>query len=79
MTYTVMWEAEATGLLSRFLDDPKGVSEVLDASEDLAREPRPGHAFAYGDDDRRLRVGRYRLMYHIDDEAREVWITHARI
>jgi mRNA interferase RelE/StbE len=76
MTYTVLWEAEATGMLSRFMDDAKGVSEVLDAGESLGSEPRPAAAFPYGDNDGRLRVGRYRVLYHIDDDAREIRVIH---
>ena len=76
MTYDVIWAAEATGLLSRYLDDPKGVAEVLDAGDALSQNPRPHEAFPYGDNDRRLRIGRYRVMYFIDDDSRQVHITH---
>jgi mRNA-degrading endonuclease RelE of RelBE toxin-antitoxin system len=76
VTYAVIWATEATGLLSRYLDDPKGVAEVLDAGEALSQDPRPNEAFSYGDNDRRLRVRSYRIMYHVDDEACEVHITH---
>lgn len=36
MTYSVSWQAEATGVLSRFLGDPKGVSAILDATDQWA-------------------------------------------
>jgi hypothetical protein len=43
----------------------------------LATEPRPPESFAYGSPDlRRLRAGRYRVFYTIDEEQRVVQIDH---
>ena len=40
----------------------------------LADEPRPAGSFPYGSPDRRrLRIGRYRVMYDITAEAVSVW------
>ena len=45
MSYAIVWEAKATGMLSRFLDDPKGTKAVLDAVDQLSEDPRPRSAF----------------------------------
>jgi plasmid stabilization system protein ParE len=43
---------------------------VLDAIERLADDPRPTGSFPYGSPDlRRLRVGRYRVLYEVTEEA----------
>jgi mRNA interferase RelE/StbE len=47
---------------------------MLDAVARLADEPRPGGSFPYGSPDRRrLRIGRYRVMYDITAETVSVW------
>ena len=47
-----------------FLDDSPGIRAVLDAIDQLADDPRPDGSFPYGSPDlRRLRVGRYRVLY----------------
>jgi mRNA interferase RelE/StbE len=51
-------------------DDPGGLSAVLDAIDQLASDPRPAGSFPYGSPDlRRLRVGRYRVMYEIKSDV----------
>jgi mRNA interferase RelE/StbE len=43
---------------------------VLDAIDRLADDPRPAGSFPYGSPDlRRLRVGRYRVLYEITEDA----------
>jgi mRNA interferase RelE/StbE len=71
----VIWEAQAIGQAAGFLrDDPAGVREMLDAVAGLADEPRPAGSFPYGSPDRRrLRVGRYRVMYDTTAEEVSVW------
>jgi mRNA interferase RelE/StbE len=71
----VIWEAQAIDQAAGFLrDDPDGVREMLDAAARLADEPRPGGSFPNGSPDRRrLRVGRYRVMYDITAEKGSVW------
>ncbi|MFB4299963.1 type II toxin-antitoxin system RelE/ParE family toxin [Actinomadura sp. NTSP31] len=76
MSYAIVWETKATGMLSRFLDDPKGTKAVLDAVDQLSEDPRPRSAFPYGDVDRRLRVDRYRVWYAIDDRAKEIHVAY---
>jgi mRNA interferase RelE/StbE len=47
---------------------------MLDAVARLADEPRPAGSFPYGSlDRRRLRIGRYRVMYDITAETVSVW------
>ena len=47
---------------------------MLDAVARLADEPRPAGSFPYGSPDpRRLRIGRYRVMYDITAETVSVW------
>ena len=58
-------------------DDPVGVAALWDAVSQLADEPRPPESFPYGSPDlRRLRAGRYRVFYTIDEERRAVQIDH---
>ena len=64
----------AAGFLS---DDPNGVAALWDTISQLADEPRPPESFPYGSPDlRRLRAGRYRVFYTIDEERRVVQIDH---
>lgn len=45
------------------------------AISDLARDPRPyGHKKLRGRTDYAIRVGRYRVIYDVDDDARAVTI-----
>jgi mRNA interferase RelE/StbE len=63
---------QAAGFLA---DDPGALNAVLAAIDQLADEPRPAGSFPYGSPDlRRLRVGRYRVMYEINGD--EVVIGH---
>jgi mRNA interferase RelE/StbE len=63
---------QAAGFLA---DDPGALNAVLAAIDQLADEPRPAESFPYGSPDlRRLRVGRYRVMYEINGD--EVVIGH---
>jgi mRNA interferase RelE/StbE len=67
----VIWEARAIDQAAGFLrDDPDGVREMLDAVARLSDEPRPAGSFPYWSPDRRrLRVGRYRVMYDTTPET----------
>lgn len=78
MSLHVAWEVEAIDQAAGFLrDDPAGVAAVMDAVGQLADDPRPAGAFPYGSPDRRrLPVGRYRVMYDIDDTAGVVSVWH---
>lgn len=70
MSLRVDYDEQAISQAAGFLDDPQGVQELLDAIDRLADDPRPPGAFPYGSPDvRRLRVGRYRVLYEISEDA----------
>ena len=59
------------------MDDSEGLSVVLAAVDSLAEDPRPGSAFPLGATGMlRLRAGRYRVVYQIDDATRTVSVMH---
>jgi mRNA interferase RelE/StbE len=64
------YDERAISQAAAFLDDPEGMRAVLDAIDGLADAPRPAGSFPYGSPDlRRLRVGRYRILYEITEDA----------
>jgi mRNA interferase RelE/StbE len=66
----VDYDERAIDQAATFLDDPPGIREVLDAIDRLADDPRQPGSFPYGSPDlRRLRVGRYRILYEITDDT----------
>jgi mRNA interferase RelE/StbE len=66
----VDYDERAISQAAAFLDDPQGMRAVLDAIDRLADDPRPAESFPYGSADmRRLRVGRYRVLYEITEDA----------
>jgi mRNA interferase RelE/StbE len=66
----VVWEEKAISQAAGFLDDPPGLQEALDAVGRLAEDPRPAGSFPYGSPDRRrLRAGRYRVLYEITGDV----------
>jgi len=82
MSYQVNWEIGALNQAAGFLrDDPSGVAALWESISRLAGQPRPPESFPYGSPDlRRLRAGRYRVFYTIDDEQHMIQIDHvARI
>lgn len=68
-TYAVEWDPAALDAAAGYLDDQDGLGAVMDTADALAQDPRPDGAFAMGAHRYRLRVGRYRLYYDVDDEA----------
>lgn len=71
MSLRIVYEEKAIDQAAGFLaDDPGGLGAVLDAIDQLASEPRPAGSFPYGSPDlRRLRIGRYRVMYEIQGDV----------
>ena len=70
MSLRVDYDERAIDQAAAFLDDPPGIRAVLGAIDLLADDPRPAGSFPYGSPDlRRLRVGRYRILYEITDNA----------
>jgi mRNA interferase RelE/StbE len=66
----IEYDERAISQAAAFLGDPQGLREVLDAIDRLADDPRPAGSFPYGSPDlRRLRVGRYRVLYEITEDT----------
>jgi len=64
------YDGRAISQAAAFLDDLHGMRAVLDAIDRLADDPRPAGSFPYGSPGlRRLRVGRYRVLYEITQDA----------
>jgi mRNA interferase RelE/StbE len=66
----VDYDERAIDQAAAFPDDPPGIRAILDAIDRLANDRRPAGSFPYGSPDlRRLRVGRYRILYEITDDT----------
>jgi mRNA interferase RelE/StbE len=66
----VEYDERAIDQAAAFLDDPDGIRALLDAIDRLADDPRPAGSFPYGSPDlRRLRAGRYRVLYEITGQT----------
>ncbi|WP_019549753.1 type II toxin-antitoxin system RelE family toxin [Streptomyces sulphureus] len=77
MTYSIVWEPEATNAAVRFLkDDPRGLTALYEAVDLLAENPRPANSTPHGGTYRRLRVGDYRVLYLVDDDVIRILVTH---
>jgi mRNA interferase RelE/StbE len=78
VTYSVTWDPPAVIAASRYLaDDPVGLTQLMDAIELLADDPRPPGSFPYGSEDlRRVRAGHYRALIEIDPRERTVTVLH---
>ena len=76
--YRVFLERAAERDLRRL--PPRLHSRVIMAIQALADEPRPGgcRKLTRSDRDWRIRVGDYRIVYEIDDAAREVGVNRVR-
>ncbi|WP_372492009.1 type II toxin-antitoxin system RelE/ParE family toxin [Kineosporia corallincola] len=54
-------------------DDPQDLAEVLRAIDALPNDPRSADSFEFGSADRRrIRVGRYRVLYEIKSNVIDV-------
>lgn len=58
------------------IDDRDGLIALFDALDELADNPRPDGAFAWGVDRYRLRIGRYRVLYGIAEKTVTVEVIH---
>ena len=74
MTRQIIVEDKVSLSAAKFLDDPQGFGETLDAIAALAEDPRPPGSVPYGPTVCRLHVGRYRVMYEITDT--EIKVGH---
>lgn len=76
MNYQVIWEPEALAQAERLAkDDPDGVRQVFTAVDRLADNPHPDGAFGSADV-LRIHVGRYRVMYEVNDRQIRVSVIH---
>jgi mRNA interferase RelE/StbE len=71
----VEWRPEALRSARRFMNDQAGIRAVNAAIAALTQDPEPPGVFAYGSEYRRLRVGRYRILYRV----REDLVTIVRV
>lgn len=58
--------------LGKYLDDPAGLSEVLEAIDALADNPRPAGSVPWGPVLSRLHAGRYRVLYETGETT--IWV-----
>lgn len=79
MSYEVTWSERALDQAAGFLkDDPVGLEQLLSAVDLLADDPRLAGTTEYGSPDvRRLHVGRYRVLYDVNDTTVTVVVIHA--
>jgi len=79
VSYEVIWSERALDQAAGFLaEDPEGLEQLLDAVDQLADEPRPEWTDEFGSPDtRRLRIGRYRVLYDIYAYMVTVVVIHA--
>ncbi|MEZ5095998.1 MAG: type II toxin-antitoxin system RelE/ParE family toxin [Nocardioides sp.] len=78
MTYDIVWADEALAAAQAFMaDDPAGLATVFDTVDDLATDPRPPGAIPWGSTAfLRLRIGRYRVLYEINDRLIRIDVIH---
>ncbi len=78
MTYEIAWADEAFAAAQAFMaDDPTGLATVFDTVDNLATDPRPPAAIPWGGTNfLRLRVGRYRVLYQINDQVVRIDVVH---
>ncbi|MBI4661324.1 MAG: type II toxin-antitoxin system RelE/ParE family toxin [Verrucomicrobia bacterium] len=77
-SYRVEFRGSAERELRRI--DPLMVPRIMEAIRGLAEEPRPSgtRKLAGSEQTFRIRVGDYRVVYTVDDEARMVSIDRVR-
>ncbi|MEO3936491.1 type II toxin-antitoxin system RelE/ParE family toxin [Dermatophilaceae bacterium Soc4.6] len=78
MTYEILWTDEAFTAAQAFMvEDSAGLTGLFETVDDLARDPRPAAAFPWGSGGvLRLRAGRYRVLYEIDDTTVRIDVLH---
>ena len=77
MTWQVLWEPAALDAATGHLkDDPRGVDDLLSATDRPVEDPRPEGSRAWGVDHRRLHHGSWRVLYRLDAETETLYIEH---
>ncbi len=70
MSWQVLWEPTALNAATSHLkDDPGGVDALLQATDQLAENPRPKESRPWSTDHRRLRHGPWRILYRVDTDT----------
>jgi len=71
VTREIVWSETAVNNAAGILaDDAEGLAAVMDRIDELAADPAPEDTWPFGFENlRRLRVGRYRVLYEIEDAA----------
>jgi mRNA interferase RelE/StbE len=77
-SYEIRWKKSAIGDLRRI--DKKFVSRIIRAIEDLETNPYTAHSKKLKATEHiyRLRIGVYRVVYHVDTSTRTITIYHVR-
>jgi mRNA interferase RelE/StbE len=72
----VAFEDQAISQATAFLqDDPDGLRSIFEAVDRLPHDPEPAESLPFGSAGlRRLRVGRYRVLYRITED--EIQVGH---
>jgi mRNA interferase RelE/StbE len=77
VTYEIHWRIQALQEAERLArTDPEGIRQVFESADLLAEDPRPQGSFPYGVNIRRIHVGRYRVMYEIEDGRLTIIVFH---
>jgi mRNA interferase RelE/StbE len=78
LSFGIDFREQALNAAAGFVkDDVDGVRRVMDAVDVLAEQPRPVGSVPYGARNlRRIHVGRYRVLYEIDEAANEIIVLH---
>lgn len=63
----IEWSPAAKQSAARYMRDQAGMRQLVSAIDRLTENPRPPEAFVRGEY-RRLKVGRYRVMYLVEDQ-----------
>lgn len=77
MTFQIYWHEFASHQAAEYLaDDPTGLTAVYEAVDSMAENPRPAESYPWGKTHRHLHVGRYRVLYRIEDGKLFVEVIH---
>jgi mRNA interferase RelE/StbE len=78
LTYSIVWDEHAINAVAHFLkDDHEGLRQLFDSVDLLGSDPRPAGTVEYGSPDlRRMRVGRYRVLYEITEATATIVVIH---
>lgn len=70
----VTWTEKAQQDVRRYMSDQEGLHALVAAVMALADDPRPPASFPWGGQYRRLKAGRYRALYEIEEN--EISVFH---